>query len=44
MPVVDLSFHLTGTVIPVDHGYSLYGGFDNLKLTRADPRKLTTLS
>ena len=25
MPVVDLSFHLTGTVIPADHGYSLYG-------------------
>ncbi len=24
MPVVDLSFHLTGTVIPADHGYSLY--------------------
>lgn len=25
MPVVDLSFHLTGTVIPADHGYSLFG-------------------
>ncbi len=25
MPVLDMSFPITGTVIPVDHGYSLYG-------------------
>lgn len=25
MPVLDLSFPITGTVIPVDHGYALYG-------------------
>ena len=30
MPVVDVSFALTGNTIPVDHGYALYGAVSRI--------------
>jgi CRISPR-associated protein Cas6 len=30
MPFVDLAFRLTGTKVPVDHGYALYSAISRL--------------
>ncbi len=30
MPVIDLSFRLSGSAIPADHGYSLYGALSRI--------------
>ena len=30
MPYVDLAFRMTGTKVPVDHGYALYSAISRL--------------
>ena len=32
MPVIDLAFEVTGTTIPLDYGYALFGAISRIVL------------
>ncbi len=41
MPYVDLAFRLTGSKIPVDHGYALYSAISRLLPESHEKNKVT---